>query len=49
MTQTPIVDPSVEDIASLTLEDGKRIRRALAMAPNIAFYRYRVSFKLVTS
>ncbi len=28
-------------------EDDPRIRRALAMTPNIAFYRYQVSFKLV--
>jgi restriction system protein len=28
-------------------EDDQRIRRALAMTPNIAFYRYQVSFKLV--
>ena len=28
-------------------ENDQRIRRALAMTPNIAFYRYQVSFKLV--
>ena len=28
-------------------EDDQRIRRALAMTPNIVFYRYQVSFKLV--
>ena len=28
-------------------ENDPRIRRALAMTPNIAFYRYQVSFKLV--
>lgn len=28
-------------------EDDQRIRRALAMTPNITFYRYQVSFKLV--
>lgn len=28
-------------------EDDKRIRRALTMTPNISFYRYQVSFKLV--
>lgn len=28
-------------------EDDQRIRRALAMTPSIAFYRYQVSFKLV--
>jgi restriction system protein len=28
-------------------EDDQRLRRALAMTPNIAFYRYQVSFKLV--
>jgi restriction system protein len=30
-------------------EDDPRIRRALSMTPNIAFYRYLVSFKLVNS
>ena len=30
----------------IALEDDQRIRRALAMAPNITFYRYQVSFKL---
>ena len=28
-------------------EDDQRIRRALTMTPNIVFYRYQVSFKLV--
>lgn len=28
-------------------EDDQRIRRALSMTPNIVFYRYQVSFKLV--
>lgn len=28
-------------------EDDQRLRRALTMTPNIAFYRYEVSFKLV--
>ena len=28
-------------------EDDQRIRRALTMTPNIIFYRYQVSFKLV--
>ena len=28
-------------------EDDQKIRRALAMTPNIVFYRYQVSFKLV--
>jgi restriction system protein len=30
----------------IALEDDNRIRRALAVAPNIEFYRYQVSFKL---
>ena len=30
----------------IALEDDTRIRRALAMTPDIAFYRYEVSFKL---
>ena len=31
----------------IALEDDPRIRRALAMASNVAFYRYQVTFKLV--
>lgn len=31
----------------IALEDDQRIRRALAMTPNIDFYRYQVSFKLL--
>ena len=31
----------------IALEDDKRIRRALSVVPNIQFYRYQVSFKLV--
>jgi restriction system protein len=31
----------------IALEDDPRVRRALAMVPNITFYRYEVSFKLV--
>lgn len=30
----------------IALEDDIRIRRALAVAPNIEFYRYEVNFKL---
>jgi restriction system protein len=33
----------------IALEDDKRIRRALAMVPNIDFYRYEISFRLVRS
>ena len=33
--------------AIIALEDDQRIRRALTMTSNIAFYRYRISFKLV--
>ena len=33
--------------AIIALEDDQRIRRALAVVPNIEFYRYQVSFKLV--
>jgi restriction system protein len=33
----------------IALEDDKRIRQALVMVPNIEFYRYQVSFKLVKS
>jgi len=28
-------------------EEDQRIRRALAVTPNVAFYRYQVSFKLL--
>jgi len=31
----------------IALEDDQRIRRALAVAPNIVFYRYQISFKLM--
>lgn len=30
----------------IALEDDQRIQRALAATPNIAFYRYQISFKL---
>lgn len=33
--------------AIIAHEDDQRIRRALTMTPNIAFYRYQVSFKLM--
>lgn len=33
--------------AIIALEDDQRIQRALAVVPNIVFYRYQVSFKLV--
>jgi restriction system protein len=31
----------------IALEDDLRIRRALRMTPNIEFYRYQISFRLV--
>jgi restriction system protein len=31
----------------IALEDDQRLRRALSMAPNVDFYRYQISFKLV--
>jgi restriction system protein len=31
----------------IALEDDQRIRRALAVTPNIEFYRYQISFKLM--
>ena len=31
----------------IALEDDQKLRRALAATPNIAFYRYQVSLKLV--
>jgi restriction system protein len=33
----------------IALDDDTRIRRALAMTPDISFYRYEVSFKLIKS
>jgi restriction system protein len=33
--------------AIIALEDDTRIRRALVMVPDVSFYRYEVSFKLV--
>ena len=33
--------------AIIALEDDQRIRRALKMTPNISFYRYEISFKLI--
>lgn len=33
--------------AIIALEDDPRLRRALAMVPNIEFYRYQISFKLL--
>jgi restriction system protein len=33
--------------AIIALDDDQRIRRALAVAPNVSFYRYQVSFKLL--
>jgi restriction system protein len=35
--------------AIIALDDDKRIRRALAVSPNIDFFRYQVSFKLIKS
>jgi len=35
--------------AIIALDDDQRIRRALAVAPNVSFYRYQVSFKLLKS
>ncbi len=33
----------------IALEDDNRIKRALAVAPNISFYKYQISFKLIKS
>lgn len=33
--------------AIIALEDDQRLRRALAATPNVTFYRYQISFKLV--
>jgi restriction system protein len=33
--------------AIIALEDDLRIRRALAVAPNIEFYCYQISFNLI--
>lgn len=39
-------DQSVSGII-IALEDDQRIRRALSVTPNVAFYRYEISFRLV--
>lgn len=39
-------DQAVQGVI-IALDDDQRIRRALAMVPNVAFYRYQISFKLV--
>jgi restriction system protein len=39
-------DQSVHGII-IALEDDQRIRRALAMVPNVRFYRYQISFRLI--
>jgi restriction system protein len=39
-------DQAVEG-AIIALEDDNKLRRALAAAPSIAFYRYQISFKLM--
>jgi restriction system protein len=31
----------------IALEDDIRLKRALAVVPNVGFYRYQVSFKLI--
>lgn len=31
----------------IALEDDQRLRRALSMVPNVEFYRYQISFKLI--
>ena len=33
----------------ITQEDDLRLRRALSVTPNVSFYRYQVSFKLIPS
>ena len=33
----------------IALDDDTKIRRALAITPDISFYRYEVSFKLIRS
>jgi restriction system protein len=33
----------------IALEDDQRLPRALAATPNISFYRYQISFKVVKS
>jgi restriction system protein len=37
---------SVEGVI-IALEDDIRIRRALVVAPNIRFFKYQISFKLI--
>jgi restriction system protein len=40
-------DQTVEGII-IALEDDQRIRRALAMVSNVKFYRYQITFKLIS-
>ena len=39
-------DQSVEGVV-IGLEDDQKLRRAIAAVPNIRFYRYQISFKLI--
>lgn len=41
-------DQTVEGMI-IALEDDQKLRWALAAVPNVSFYRYQVSFKLVKS
>lgn len=46
--QEELAEPGQTVIGAIIAhEDDQRIRRALSMTPNIVFYRYQVSFKLV--
>lgn len=43
-----LAEPDQEVVGAIVAhEDDPRIRRALAVSPNVAFYRYQVSFKLL--
>jgi restriction system protein len=48
MDELAAADQAVEG-AIIALEDDAKIRRALLAAPNIRFYRYKVTFTLVSS
>jgi len=40
-------NPTVRGVI-IAQEDDQRIKRALAVTPNVSFYRYQVSFKLLS-
>jgi restriction system protein len=46
--QEELAEPGQEvEGVIIALDDDQRVRRALAMVPNVTFYRYEISFKLL--